>query len=84
MTAWTRDEALTFAHHVIAESDPHKSGTIRLARALIDAHEETVRLRISEDDRRVLFTFAADRSSVVYYPETVLAIERVLAKYEAP
>lgn len=80
---WSRDEALTFAHHVIAESDPNKSGTIRLARALIDAHDECVRLRISEDDRRVLLVFAADRSSAIYYPETVLAIERVLAKYEA-
>lgn len=82
MTTWTRAESLTYAHHVIAESDPHKSGTIRLAHALIDAHDECVRLRISEDDRRVLLVFAADKSNAIYWPETCEVIERILAGYE--
>jgi len=79
---WPVAEALTFAHCVLSAGfDPNHAGTIRLARAFIALHDEVVRLRIDENDRLVLFAFAADQSADRDWPATSEAIGRVLAKY---
>jgi hypothetical protein len=82
---WPTSEALTFAHCVLSAGfDPNHAGTIRLARAFIALHDEVVRLRkfqIDENDRLVLFAFAADQGAAAEWPSTCEAIGRVLAKY---
>lgn len=79
MTAWSRAEALTYAHVVLAAPlDPSRSGTVRLARALLDAHDECVRLRISESDRLALFPLVADRNAARTWPGAIAVIERLL------
>jgi hypothetical protein len=78
---WSTSDALTFAHHLLdCPPDPDKSGTMRLAEAFIRLHAETVKLRLREEERLVLQTFAWDHSASQNWPAVCETVETLLVR----
>jgi hypothetical protein len=72
---WPIDEALTYSRCVMSAGfDETRAGTIRLAKAFIELHDEVVRLRLTEQDRMILQTLAWDKQANDAYPETCRVI----------
>jgi hypothetical protein len=80
---WSTADALTYAHNLLAAPrDPDKAGTTRLAEAFVALHDETVRLRLREEERLVLQTFAWDAGASTTWPATCDVIEKWLRRNE--